>query len=297
MDLQQPPFNAEQQWHHEWQVKTKRHFECARDRVDAVYTTHFASLPNVCRRHWQYRSDIPKDLLNLPRGLWRLCTVWRRGTRAPISTPTGKENALIKIIDTELLQIDQLRIQYHQHIQTHPAFEPELQYALEKALSGLSPAHAQQKLQTAIERLRLSHEGTRDLFLFVSLGLISRGLADKIAFGGAAVIGSTLATSAYVSQQTWLNALWINWFGAPSWVTATGAAGGIGAILITTPLISPLAETGINRLRAKKVLHQIVNELELKTQHAHFDAASSAGQVATYLQLLPDLVQMVKQLR
>lgn len=299
MTTSTPGTEKDKQWLDAWQETIEQHFDSARARVDPIYQQHFASLSAVVHRHWQHRGDVPKDLMNLPRGLWRLGTQWRQKntpTKRDLN-PTGKELALINVISSELLQIDELQKKFHQHIQSHADFKPEEYQKLDKLLSNMSAEEAREKLQVAVERLRLSHEGSRDLFIFVSLGLVSRSLADKIAFGGAAAIGSSLATSAYLSQKTFLGALWASWFGAPGWVTTLGAAGGMGAILIATPIISPFTETGINRIRAKKTLHQIIDETETRTKHAQFDAASATGQVATYLQLLPDLVQLIKQIR
>jgi len=285
-------------WQRQWQIIVTEHFAAARARVDAVYQLHFASLAAVSKRHWQHRADIPRDLLNLPRAAWRLTSrIWQKHGEPGVYQATGKELALIKIINDDLLALAELQAQFHQHLQRHPNYDSEVIEELESVLQQLKPDHAELKLQIAVERLRLSHEGSRDLLLFISLGLLSRALADKVAYGGAAAIGSALATSVYLGQQSFLGTLWATWFGAPTWVAAAGAVGGIGLVLLATPLLSPLTETGINRFRAKKVLHRIVDETERQTAHAKIDLASSAGQIATYLQLIPDVVQLLKQIR
>ncbi|BFM06954.1 hypothetical protein GCM10025791_05360 [Halioxenophilus aromaticivorans] len=285
-------------WQQQWQADVVQHFTDARLRVDRVYAEHFASLKAVYHRHWRHRGDVPKDLLNLPRALWRLVSApIRKNQPQSQPAPTGKEMALIEVINTDLLAMPELQAKFHQQLKSHPNYQGEALQELEALLKNLSPEEAHEKLQIAVERLRLSHEGTRDLFLFVSLGLLSRSLADKVAFGGAAAVGSSLATSAYLSQKSFLGALWAGWFGAPSWVATAGAVGGIGLVILATPVISPLTETGINRLRAKKILRNIVDETETQVRHAKFDIGSSAGQIATYMQMLPDIVQLLKQLR
>ncbi|WP_317928674.1 hypothetical protein [Halioxenophilus sp. WMMB6] len=291
--------SAQDAWLDQWQAITQTHFAEARSRTDQVYKTHFASAKAVALRHWQNRADIPKDLLNLPRSVWRLAqrALWRGHRQANPKVPTGKELALLAIIAEELLALSQLQTKYQHHLSLHPDLSSALFEELEGELGQLSAEQAQHNLQLAVERLRLSQEGSRDLLMFVSIGLLGRGLADKITFGSAAATGSALASSVYISQQSLLGGLWAGWFGAPAWVGMTGAVGGFGLVLLATPLISPLTELGVNRLRAKRLLARIVERTEAELNQPRLDLASTAGQLATYLQLLPDLLQVLKQLR
>jgi hypothetical protein len=233
---------AVSQWQQTWQQIHAAHFDQARERVQPVYQEHFASLRSVGLRHWHHRRDIPKDLMNLPRGLWRLSTQLVGKKKSLERPPSGKELAVALIVETQLLQLQQLQNQLTDHILTHPNLDQELLAELKQALANIDSKDRQEKLFTAINSMTFSQEGSRDLLLFLSLGLLSRSLADKAAFGSAAAIGSAAATSLYIGQQSFFGGLWVSWFGAPGWVAASGAAVGLGAAVLITPLVSPLTE-------------------------------------------------------
>jgi len=252
----------------------------------------------VWQRHWRYKGDIPRDLLNLPRGLWRASSrVLGFKSEVATSTPSQKELAISRVLEAELLQLSQLQRKLILHLQTHPDLQAGQWQELQAVLDGYSPEAARFYLEKAVNQLTLTHEGSRDFLLFVSLGLLGRGLCEKVAFGGAVSLGSAAASGVYLSQQSFVGTLWASWFGVPGWVTVSGAVTGVGVVLVATPLIAPLTEYGINRLRAKKFLHRLVDQVEEQLQHPGKDVGSLAGQMGTYLQLLPDLIQILKHVR
>ena len=59
-----------EQWQSQLLAAIDDHFARAHQRVDLAYRQHFASLRAVLGRHWQYRRDVPSDLLAAPRALW-----------------------------------------------------------------------------------------------------------------------------------------------------------------------------------------------------------------------------------
>lgn len=291
-----------------WQESLERtvcaHFAEARQRVDPVYRAHFADLGSVYRRHWRHRGDIPRDLVNIPRSLWRLLAQGGRAiTRArPVAAPTAsrlskKEQAIARILIEELLQLPQLEQLLLVHIQQHPLATEEHWRELQQLLAQHSPEQARRRLNQALTRLTAAQEGSRDMMLFLALGMLGRSFGDKIAFGSAMGLGSAAATSVYIGQQSFWGSLWVQWFGAPGWVAATGAAGGILAVILVTPLIAPLTEYGINRVRAKKFLFESVDRVERNILHTRADAGSVVGQMGSFIQLLPELLQLLRGLK
>ena len=296
-----------------WQQTLERtvcaHFADARQRIDPVYQQHFADLGSVYRRHWQHRGDIPRDLANIPRSLWRLAVQGGRwvarvkpGADKAESEPqpvrlSQKEQAIARVLIEDLLQLPQLELQLLSHLQQHPLANGEHWQELQQLLSQHSPEQAQQRLAQALTRLTATQEGSRDMALFLALGMLGRSFGDKIAFGSAMGLGSAAATSVYIGQQSFWGGLWVQWFGAPGWVTATGAATGMVAVVLVTPLIAPLTEYGINRVRAKKFLGEAVDRVEQNILHTRADAGSIAGQMGSFVQMLPDLLQLLRGIK
>lgn len=290
--------DEESAWQEQWQHIADQHFQEAHTRVDPIYRAQFASLRGIGARHWRNKRDIPKDLLNLPRSAWTLTrNLATRKKAAPKLAPTGKESEILSLIAEDLLQLPKLQQAFAEHLPKHPKFDQAALDELEQQLLTLKPEEVEQHLLLAVEWLKLSQEGGRDLLLFLAIGLAGRGVADKVTFGSAAALGSALASSVYIGQQSFIAGLWAGWFGAPAWVTAAGAASGLGLMVLATPLLSPLTELGINRLRGKKVLHKLIDQAEFQFSQPGFDLASTAGRLGTFAQLTPDVIQILKQLR
>ena len=265
------------------------HFAEAHQRVESVYRQHFRSLPKVLQRHWQYRRDVPADLAALPRSVWRL--VSRRGkSERPL---TGKEQAIAQLIAVDVLDLDGLQARLFQRLESHPDYRPETVDALRAELAG-DPEQAAQRLREAVARWGLSQDSSRDLLLFLVLGLAGRGLSDKVLFGSASLIGMSAASSLYLSQQGGLAAWWASWFGVPGWVTLGGAAAGVVGVMALTPVLAPFIECGFNRLWRRQRLHRLLDEVH---QQLRPPLREHLWQYGSYLQFLPDLLQLLRQLR
>ncbi|TQV67979.1 hypothetical protein FKG94_24400 [Exilibacterium tricleocarpae] len=291
------PSTLEALWQQQLEDLARSHFDAARQRVDDVYGRHFAKLSVIARRHWQHRRDIPRDLANMPRSLWHL---GRRlaGKDASEARPlSSKERTIMQIVVEELLAIPQLEKNILDHIQQHPSIDPTAVAQLHLLLERYTPQQAQQRLQQALARLTVSQEGGRDMFVFITLGVLGRSLSDKVAFGSALGLGATAATGIYLGQQSFLAALWTKWFGVPAWVSASGALSGFLVLLLVTPAIAPLTEFGINRIRARVLLHDMIDRVEHNVLHTKLDATSVAGHIGSYMQLLPDFLQLLRSLR
>ncbi len=289
--------NTVQQWEQELQRLVKGHFAAAHQRVDVVYQQHFASLRRVLHRHWQHRKDIPRDLANIPRASWRLAK--RLGGRQLDNTIklSHKEIAVAQVLTNDLLALQQLEQKLVEHIKKHPHTDINQLNELQNLINEFTPEQAQQRLQQALSRLTLTHEGSRDMVIFFTLGLVGRSFSDKLAFGSALGLGSAAATSLYLSQQSFWGALWAKWAGVPTWVSVGGAFGGALFLLAATPIIAPLTEYGVNKVRAKKFLHEVVTRVEQKILQTNPDATSVVAHIGTYIQLLPDLIQALRVIR
>lgn len=290
--------SAEPEWNIKLESLIKAHFEQAHQRVDGFYAKYFASFKSILGRHWRHRRDIPRDLVTIPRTTWRFAKrlAGRKGATSKINF-SGKELAITKLIIDELLEFRRLEQDIFQLVLSQSTINlPQLQ-ELQEILRGYTPEKAQQKIDLALRRLTVTQEGGRDVLVFLTLGLIGRPFADKVVFGSALGLGSTAATSFYVSQQGFIGAIWAKWMGVPLWVSIGGALVGFTALLLTTPMIAPVVEFGVNRFRAKPFLHGVIDRVQQNLLDAKTDAASIAGFIGSYIQLMPDLLQILRAIR
>ncbi|MBU2713329.1 hypothetical protein [Zooshikella harenae] len=292
-----PILSSIEQWEAELQALVKKHFAEAQQRVDVVYSNHFASFSRVLHRHWQHRKDIPRDLATIPRATWRLAKrLTGRHTEKPL-TLSQKEIAISQILINDLLDLPSLEQLIIAHITKHPDVNPEDWQELKQIIDSYTPEQAQQHLQQALSRLTLTHEGSRDMVIFFTLGLIGRSFSDKLVFGSALGLGSAAATSLYISQQSYWGALWAKWAGVPTWISVGGAISGAVVLLAATPFIAPLTEYGVNKFRAKKFLHEVITRVENSILQTKPDATSIIAHIGTYIQLLPDLLTALRAIR
>lgn len=292
-----PILNSTEQWEEELQALVKSHFTAAQERVDKVYAEHFASLRRVLHRHWQHRKDIPRDLATIPRATWRLAKrLAGKHIEKPLSL-SQKEIEISQILINELLDLPSLEQTIITHITKHPDVNPEDWLEIKQIIGTYTPEQAQQHLQQALSRLTITHEGSRDMAIFFTLGLIGRSFSDKLVFGSALGIGSAAATSLYISQQSYWGALWAKWAGVPTWISVGGAVSGAVVLLAATPLIAPLTEYGVNKFRAKKFLHEVITRVENSILQTKPDATSIIAHIGTYIQLLPDLLTALRAIR
>lgn len=257
------------------------HFAAAHSRVDSISSAYFTSLPTVLARHWRNRRDIPADLAAIPRGLWYLLRkLWRRPSSAVPRALTGKEADVAEVIAEQLINLSSLEVLLNTHRQ-----------ALSTSLDGTVAA---QRLQQAVAQWGSKQDNSRDTLLFLCLGLLGRGLSDKILFGSASLIGASLATSVYLSQQGFFSALWTSMFGAPAWVAVLGAVLGFAAVFVATPVIAPFLEWASNRFWARRRLHRVLDQIHRELRAPVTDHLWRYG---GYLQFVPDVVLLLRHIR
>ncbi|WP_372764344.1 hypothetical protein [Litorivivens sp.] len=284
-------------WSAQLNALLEDHFAAARKRLPMVCERHFHSLRGVARRHWQNRADIPRDLATIPRFTWRAL---RRlgGRRLELQHHySAKELALAGVVASELLQLAELEQALLRHLGQHPGLDPQQQAEVEVLLSRYSPAEMETRVRQAMARLAVDHEGSRDVLLFLTLGLAGRLASDKIAFGSAGLLGASAASSLYLSQQSFFAGLWAKWFGVPGWVSVSGGLAGLATLLFLTPVVAPLVECGINRFRAERVLGNLIDEVQAQLQSPGADHYTLAAYAGTYVQLLPDLLNILRSFR
>lgn len=283
-------------WEDELQALVARHFDEARARVPQVYRCHFASLSGVVRRHWQHRRDIPRDLASLPRFTWYALRRLVGKPSAEARRYSAKELAVAELVAEELLRMGELEQVLLEHLNRHPELE-ERGEELRALLDEYSPAQREARLRQAVARLGVDQEGTRDALVFLTLGLAGRAVSDKVAFGSASVLGAAAAGSLYIGQQSFFAGLWAKWFGVPGWVSVAGGTAGFALLLLATPVVAPFVECGVNRFRAERLLGRIVDEAQHQFEGRNVDGYTFAAYAGTYIQLLPDLIYMLRHLR
>lgn len=299
IDSADPILNsADTEWRTQLEALINDHFEQAHQRVDKFYALYFASFKSIIGRHWRHRRDIPRDLITIPRTTWRLAIrlAGRKGKNSKVKF-SGKELAVANLIIDKLLQFRRLERKIFNLVLDQEAIHLKQVQELQELLKEYSPAQAQKKIDLALHRLTVTQEGGRDALVFLTLGLIGRPLGDKVVFGSALGLGSTAATSLYISQQGFIGALWMKWMGVPVWVSVSGALAGFTTLLLTTPLISPVVEFGVNRFRAKPFLHNVIDQVQHSLLDTKTDVSSIVGYIGSYIQLLPELLQMLRAVR
>lgn len=271
------------------------HLDEAGKRVDQVYAKHFASTRAVLARHWRHKKDIPADLMALPRHTWGFFsrTILRRKSQ-PLPK-TGKARELEGVIAEQLLDLKGLEKKIEHYVQPYKdEFEHELSSILEQVPSLQRQAFTKE-LEMQVERLNTPIEGTREAVVFLIAGIVGKVFSKKVTFGSSIATGKAVAVSVYMSQLSWFGSLWAKIFGIPSWVGYAGAGAGVMAALIVAPLLTPVFELGINRMRARKILRQTVAAARQKLTGKGRDAVDIAGKTAIYLQVLPDIIEVAKR--
>ncbi len=271
------------------------HFVQAENRIEPICSSYFYSFREIIKRHWKNKKDIPNDLASIPRHSWNFVAkkVFKKNIK---SLPkSGKVKEIESIISNQLLDLSGLEKEIEDYlIPYQQEFEKSLSDILESVPVPDRGKYANM-LESEIEKLTTPIEGCRDAVMFLVAGIVGKVFSDKIVFGSMLSTGKAIATSIYMSQLSWFGALWANIFGIPAWIGVAGAIGGMAAGIIVAPLVSPLFEFGINRLRAKKILTEIVRSAEEKLTVAGKDAFNVAGKIAIYLQVFPDILHIAKK--
>lgn len=284
-------------WQTQLDSMLDEHFSAVRERIPVFYERHFASLRQIASRHWQHRRDVPRDLATIPRFTWHAL---RRLSGRKVDAGrrySAKEMALAGLVGTELLCLPELEEKLLCHLSQHPQLDLSKQEEVQAMLARYSPTELDVRLREAVARLAVDHEGSRDVIVFLALGMIGRAVSDKIAFGSAGLLGASAASSIYLSQQSFFAGLWVKWFGTPAWVSVAGGAAGFLTLLLLTPVFAPFVELGVNRLRAERMLNNLVDQIQQQLQQPGSDGYTLAAYAGTYIQLLPDLLNVLKALR
>jgi hypothetical protein len=69
------------------------------------------------------------------------------------------------------------------------------------------------------------------------------------------------------------------------------------ATLIIAPFLSSLLDVGINRIRGKKMLREIIEQVRTRIIKPPKDAVDVLGKLAVYLQLLPDIIHFAAKIK
>lgn len=274
-----------------------RHFSEARKRVDSVCAEQFFSFKTVTQRHWKNRKDIPQDIAAVPRaGLGLFKKIVGKSSIAN-RLPSGKELALLNIVTEDLLQLNRLSEKLNGYLEKEVESAGLTTIELSNLLDKRNAPMVEEWLKQRIETHSVAQEGVRESLVFIATGLVGRAFSDKAVFGSSMGLGSMAATSLYLSHQGWWSGLMVQIFGVPGWVSVAGMMGGVVATLAIMPVISPLVETGVNRFRAQRMLTKIVDSVEQDMMKDSAEIAGIAGRLATFIGLLPDLLQIAIKLR
>ncbi len=271
----------------ELEEATREHFQMCRERVPALYAEHFASLRGVARRHLRCWLDLPHDLLSIPRMIWG----WvRPGKRKPAPL-SRKELEVLQLLRDELLDLDEWIHCLGRHTRQlgEKSTSPDHARALQQA--------AENYLRQELIRISLPREGSRDLVVFVLIGVAGQTLSDSITFGSALALGTALLSSWYLSTLPWWQRWWESWMGLPDWLMVGGATLGILGAIVIAPLIAPFTEWLVHRMRGPRFLAQWIDAIENQALRPKRDVVDRASPVASMAQLIPDLISLLKQIR
>lgn len=276
----------------------RRHMQGARSRVPDVYRNHLSGSRAIFIRHWQHWRDIPADLASLPRGLIRMGRKLAR-LKGPAAPPplSRKEAALLEIIQTELLDLPGLQATLESVLREHSAPYAACEALLSEPTLARHLPEIDAFLARHLSRLSTPREGTRDLLVFMMIGVLGKSLSQKVVFGSALATGSAIASSVYLASQSWWGALWVQIAGIPTWVTLSGALSGVAGALLLAPLFAPLGEWLVNRWRGERYLEGIIDRIETNLLQTRADGVDFVTQLAGLAQFAPDLLALLRSFR
>ena len=271
------------------------HFDQAEQRLDEVYAAHFADLKVIMDRHWRHRRDIVSDFLVLPRHAWNFISKKVLKKSAKLIPKNRKTQELETIIAEELLDIKGLEAKVEDYVKPYQLkFENEFTDVLEQ-IPALQRKKFTKQLEKHTQRLVAPVEGVRELALFLVAGMVGKVFSEKLTYGSLIAAGQAVATQIYIGQLWWFPSLWASVFGVPTWVTVIGAGAGIVSGFLVAPCLTPFFELGFNKLRAKKILREVLHSARHRLTDKKRDSLNVAGKVAIYLQVLPELVLVARK--
>jgi hypothetical protein len=276
-------------------VIINNHFDIVDGRINEVYKQHFSDPKAVFIRHWRHKKDIPYDLASPFKYAYDFVSKKIVPNKKLYEFPkSGKLQEIEQIFSEQLLNLSGLEKKITAYVKPfQERFEEELSDIL-KSVPAFQREAFSEKLKFNIERLQTPIDGAREAALFLVAGIVSKVLSGN--FGGSFAAGSAVCQTVYLSQLSWIGSLWASVIGTPAWVGVVGGGAGILATLIIAPILSPLFEIGINRVRAKKILQASVSSAREKLTGNGNDAIDVASKIAIYLQFLPDIIDAARKL-
>ncbi|MBV5334566.1 MAG: hypothetical protein JZU49_02025 [Sulfuricurvum sp.] len=265
------------------------HFDIAELRIDEVYSQYFSDTKTVFNRHWRHKKDIPYDLVNPFKYAYEYVAKKIIPNKKLYEFPkSGKSQEMEQIFFEQLLDLSSLEREIDVYVKPYQdLFEKELSDVLE-TVPALQREEFSKKLKLQIDRLQTPIDGAREAALFLVAGIVGKVFSGN--FGGSIAAGSAVGQTIYLSQLSWFGSLWASIVGTPAWIGVVGGGVGLLATLIMAPILTPLFEVGINRIRAKKILKSSVSRARKKLTDNDSDAFDIAGKTSIYLQFLPDIV-------
>ncbi|MFC1504352.1 hypothetical protein ACFL6D_02940 [Spirochaetota bacterium] len=273
----------------------EEHFTEVDVRIESVNKKYFSDPKEVFARHWRNKKDIPSDLAAIPRHTWNIIAKYILKKKTITVPKSGKQKEVEAIIYTELLDIGGLEKKIEEYVKPYQEdFEAELRSVIGQ-VPVLKREEFSRELERNLEDLNIPVDGVRETVMFLMAGVVGKVFADNITFGSMLATGKSIAISMYMSQLSWFGYIWASIFGTPAWVSVIGIAGGVITALLVAPLISPLFEMGINRIRARRVLRNIVSYARKTLTEKGTSTVTIAGKIAVYLQILPDCLEMARK--
>ncbi len=278
----------------------EEHFDQAKSRVSDVYQQYFISASRVFSRHWRHKRDVPQELATLPRTVWKaLKKCFKKRHKNSATEPvflSAKQTELETIITDELLDLAGLDNKIKEYvIEFQDEFDTELQQ-LFADLSAQQEEEMTRQLADYVKEMGVPVEGAREALVFMLTGLLGKSLGAA-SFGSSVAVGQAAASAMYMSHASWWAGFWASLTGVPAWVGVAGAGGGILAMLLIAPILAPFVELGINRLNGEKKLYALVEQARSQMIRPETDTLDVLGQLAIYLQLLPDILLFLRKIK
>lgn len=282
---------------HEARIRSiiHRHFDDAEKNIEPFRRKYLLSPKYVYGRHARNWKDVPMDFLLLPRSLAQLPARLLRRRLKPLPK-SRKVRELEALISRELLDLPGLEQKLKAYVEPHKVrFENNLAEVVD-SVPVFKQDEFQKELERRMEDLTIPADGVREALIFLMTGLVGKLVPGPVIFGSALSTGQAAATALYMAKASWFESILItlSLSSVPGWVGAAGAAGGLALGLVTVPLLAPMMELGINKMRSRKVLQSIIYQARGKITGKGRDAVNAAGRLAVYLQVMPDVVKTAR---
>lgn len=270
------------------------HFKDAEARVDEIYGRYFSDVKEVLGRHWRNKRDIPYELINPIKYLYNILRKRLFKKSSVNAFPrSGKAREIEAIISEHLLDLPGLEKKISKYVDP---YEERFRQEMSEILAGVPALRRKDftdDLRLRIDRLQTPIDGAKEATLWLVAGIVGKVYSDSL--GGTITAGIGVGKTIYLSQLSWFGSLWVHFFGAPVWVSWVGGIGGLLAMIIVAPTLTPFIEIGINKFRARKILKASIRGARERLNGSDNDAFDLAGKTAMYLQFLPDVIDAARK--